>query len=91
MGWLDKDKRRKVHVASESVALVTALPLAIYGATTKRLPIWARVGFGALAAGTAVVDGVLLHSYVTEKRNGRKTLPEHAPEDDEPRHTLPVS
>ena len=89
--WLTKKRRRKVHVASETVALAAGLPLAIYGAATPRLPVLARVGFGVLAAGTAIVDGVLLHSYLTERKNGKTLPPAEHVDDDEERHTLPTS
>lgn len=57
-------KRRQVHIVSEAAALGLALPLSIYAAASPRLPAWARVGFAALALGTAVIDTALLASYL---------------------------
>ena len=67
-----REARRGVHVAAEGIALVAALPLSVYAAANPRLPIWARVGFGVLAAGTAVVDGGLLLSYLRDIRERRR-------------------
>lgn len=56
--------RRQVHIVSEAAALGLALPLSIYAAASSRLPVWARLGFAAVALGTAVIDTALLTSYL---------------------------
>jgi hypothetical protein len=61
-------KRRDVHVATETAALVTVLPLSVYAASNPRLPLWARVTFAGVAVATAVVDGGLLVSYLRNKK-----------------------
>ncbi len=61
-------KRRQVHIASEAAALGLALPLSVYAASTPRLPVWARIGFGLVAVGTAVIDSALLASYLRNDR-----------------------
>jgi hypothetical protein len=51
-------------VYAETIALVAVTPLLVYFATRRELPDWARLGAGAAAAGTVLVDGWLLGRYL---------------------------
>ena len=60
-------------MVSEAAALGLALPLSVYAASTSRLPVWARVGFGLVALGTAVIDTALLASYLRNDRDKERS------------------
>ena len=72
---LTPEQRRKLHIASETAALALALPLSVYAAASPRLPGLARVGFGLVSVGTAVVDSVLLRSYLRRRNERNNTDP----------------
>lgn len=57
-------EQRRVHVVAEALAVVLVAPLLGYVATRPELPDWARVGAGAAAVGTLLVDGWLLSRYL---------------------------
>ncbi len=59
------EQQRRVHVWSETVAVVAVAPLLAYLATRRELPDWARLGLGAAAVGTLLVDGWLLSRYLS--------------------------
>jgi hypothetical protein len=58
------DQQARLHVAAETLALLVAVPLSVYFAARRDLPMWARIAAGAVAAGTLAVDGYLLRRYL---------------------------
>ena len=57
--------QRNVHVLAETLALFVAAPLTVYIAhTATGLASWQRDFLWALATGTVLVDGYLLHKYL---------------------------
>lgn len=52
--------QRRVHVASELIAVLLVVPFGLYLAADSRQRSWVRLAGGALAVGTLIVDGSLL-------------------------------
>lgn len=67
------ETQRKVHMTAEALALLVAVPFTAYLALkpSDRLEPWERTGLGALALGTAVVDGALLYNYWRKRKDSR--------------------
>ena len=61
--------QRRIHVATEAVAVFAVAPFLIYLAATKEnLKDWERGILYAVAGGTLLVDGGLLLSFSRKKR-----------------------
>lgn len=59
--------QRSAHVASEAVAILTAVPFLFWAATRSReLTKAEKAGLIALGVGTLVIDGYLLHNYLRQ-------------------------
>ena len=58
-----------VHVASEAVALLVAVPLLLATASTPRPTDIQRRGLRALAVGTLLVDGWLLTQWARQRED----------------------
>lgn len=58
-------RRRAVHKASETAALVVGVPFLLWAASVTPHPV-ARVGLSLLAFATAAVDGWLLSKWKSE-------------------------
>ena len=54
------EAQRRVHIATEALALIVVAPFSLWLATRKDLPPLARVTAGAIGVGTLLVDGALL-------------------------------
>lgn len=60
--------QRTIHVASESIAVFLVTPFMFWLATRKELPSWARTSSAVIGAGTLLVDGGLLVSYLKKEK-----------------------
>ncbi len=54
------EAQRRVHIATEALALLVIAPFSFWIATRKELPPLARVTAGAIGVGTLLIDGALL-------------------------------
>lgn len=61
--------QRNVHVMSEAAAVLVAAPFSFWLAAQPTLPQWARVLSATIGAGTLLVDGGLLLSYLKKESN----------------------
>ncbi len=62
--YLISPRQAKVHRTSEGLALLFAVPVTLWAATRNRkLTKTEKLGLGAVAVGTLVVDGVLYRRY----------------------------
>lgn len=60
--------QRTIHVTSESIAVFLVAPFMFWLATRKELPDWSRTASAVIGAGTLMVDGGLLLSYLKKEK-----------------------
>jgi hypothetical protein len=58
----------RVHVISETLAVLIVVPFSVYVASRKQLPAWARVVAGGIGVATLLVDGYLLTRNLRRRR-----------------------
>jgi hypothetical protein len=51
------------------IGLTVGLPLAVYAAASDKLPVWARVGFGLVAATTAMREKPAIKRKLAKLKN----------------------
>ena len=62
------EEQRKLHMASEALAIGAVAPVSAYiAATNPQLPRWQRTFLYGLAVGTLIVDGYLLGKWLEKK------------------------
>ena len=64
--------QRKLHMVTEFAALTIVTPFMFLLAANQKLPAATRVAAGAVGAGTLIVDGVLLYSWLHKEPEEEK-------------------
>jgi hypothetical protein len=59
-----RQKQRKLRMVTEFAALTVVTPFMLLLAANKSLSAPTRVAAGAVGAGTLIIDGVLLYSWL---------------------------
>ena len=62
------ESQRNLHVTTEALALAVVAPFMFYLSAQRELPTWARAASFGIGAGTLVIDGALLWSYLRQER-----------------------